>query len=169
MLVIAGAEDSLVSMKYCQAMASKFVNSVSIHAWQQGGVLRRSDFFFPVSILIFNFSWAFDVQRLVAISGCGHLPHEECPKALLEAISPFINKLFFSVYKSQSKQVIPFQVYTQVNQSMIVGRSVFPPPLILFLGFLFPFFLNKNITSKRKRSKASSFFSWVFLMSLQVF
>ncbi|KAG4978991.1 hypothetical protein JHK84_038684 [Glycine max] len=42
-------------------------------------------------------------KRLVAISGCGHLPHEECPKALLEAISPFINKLFFSVYKSQSK------------------------------------------------------------------
>ncbi|KAG4945006.1 hypothetical protein JHK87_041013 [Glycine soja] len=69
MLVIAGAEDSLVSMKYCQAMASKFVNS-----------------------------------RLVAISGCGHLPHEECPKALLEAISPFINdKLFFSVYNSQSQ------------------------------------------------------------------
>ncbi|KAK7271153.1 hypothetical protein RJT34_26809 [Clitoria ternatea] len=58
-LVIAGAEDSLVSMRYCQAMASKFVNS-----------------------------------RLVAISGCGHLPHEECPKALLAAISPFINKLF---------------------------------------------------------------------------
>ncbi|TKY48110.1 putative esterase/lipase 2 [Spatholobus suberectus] len=66
-LVIAGAEDSLVSMKYCQAMASKFVNS-----------------------------------RLVAISGCGHLPHEECPKALLAAISPFINKLF-SVYNSQSQ------------------------------------------------------------------
>ncbi|KAG4947897.1 hypothetical protein JHK82_041068 [Glycine max] len=43
-------------------------------------------------------------KRLVAISGCGHLPHEECPKALLEAISPFINdKLFFSVYNSQSQ------------------------------------------------------------------
>ncbi|XP_027340375.1 uncharacterized protein LOC113853885 isoform X2 [Abrus precatorius] len=66
-LVIAGAEDSLVSMKYCQAMASKFVNS-----------------------------------RLVAISGCGHLPHEECPNALLAAISPFISKLF-SVYNSQSQ------------------------------------------------------------------
>lgn len=65
-LVIAGAEDSLVPLKYCQAMASKFVNS-----------------------------------RLVAISGCGHLPHEECPKALLAAISPFISKLF-SVYDSQS-------------------------------------------------------------------
>ncbi|MBA0822867.1 hypothetical protein Goarm_019637, partial [Gossypium armourianum] len=26
-------------------------------------------------------------SRLVAISGCGHLPHEECPKALLAAIS----------------------------------------------------------------------------------
>ncbi|KAL7099776.1 hypothetical protein ACP275_09G106700 [Erythranthe tilingii] len=32
-------------------------------------------------------------SRLVAISGCGHLPHEECPKALLAAISPFITKL----------------------------------------------------------------------------
>ncbi|XP_022843920.1 uncharacterized protein LOC111367337 isoform X1 [Olea europaea var. sylvestris] len=32
-------------------------------------------------------------SRLVAISGCGHLPHEECPKALLEAVSPFISRL----------------------------------------------------------------------------
>ncbi|KAH6757264.1 hypothetical protein C2S51_038878 [Perilla frutescens var. frutescens] len=32
-------------------------------------------------------------SRMVAISGCGHLPHEECPKALLAAISPFISKL----------------------------------------------------------------------------
>ncbi|GMI93859.1 hypothetical protein like AT1G15490 [Hibiscus trionum] len=32
-------------------------------------------------------------SRLVAISGCGHLPHEECPKALLAAISPFISGL----------------------------------------------------------------------------
>ncbi|OIT03961.1 PREDICTED: uncharacterized protein LOC109224819 [Nicotiana attenuata] len=32
-------------------------------------------------------------SRLVAISGCGHLPHEECPKALLAAMSPFINRL----------------------------------------------------------------------------
>ncbi|KAK9014050.1 hypothetical protein V6N11_005222 [Hibiscus sabdariffa] len=32
-------------------------------------------------------------SRLVAISGCGHLPHEECPKALLAAISPFISRL----------------------------------------------------------------------------
>ncbi|KAL8465734.1 hypothetical protein ACS0TY_034998 [Phlomoides rotata] len=57
-LVIAGAEDSLIPLKSVQTMASKFVNS-----------------------------------RLVAISGCGHLPHEECPKALLEAISPFITRL----------------------------------------------------------------------------
>lgn len=57
-LVIAGAEDALVSLKSAQVMASKLVNS-----------------------------------RLVAISGCGHLPHEECPKALLAAISPFINRL----------------------------------------------------------------------------
>ncbi|PKA49045.1 hypothetical protein AXF42_Ash010729 [Apostasia shenzhenica] len=32
-------------------------------------------------------------SRLVAISGCGHLPHEECPKALLAALSPFITRL----------------------------------------------------------------------------
>ncbi|GER44146.1 alpha/beta-Hydrolases superfamily protein [Striga asiatica] len=32
-------------------------------------------------------------SRLVAISGCGHLPHEECPKALLAAITPFITRL----------------------------------------------------------------------------
>ncbi|VVA36563.1 PREDICTED: alpha/beta [Prunus dulcis] len=57
-LVIAGAEDALVSLKSSQAMASKLVNS-----------------------------------RLVAISGCGHLPHEECPKALLAAISPFLSRL----------------------------------------------------------------------------
>ncbi|OAY36799.1 uncharacterized protein LOC110626499 [Manihot esculenta] len=58
LLVITGAEDALVPLKSCQAMASKLVNS-----------------------------------RLVAISGCGHLPHEECPKALLAAISPFISRL----------------------------------------------------------------------------
>lgn len=57
-LVVAGAEDALVSLKSAQAMASKLVNS-----------------------------------RLVAISGCGHLPQEECPKALLAALSPFISRL----------------------------------------------------------------------------
>ncbi|KAK9690334.1 hypothetical protein RND81_09G120600 [Saponaria officinalis] len=31
-------------------------------------------------------------SRLVAISGCGHLPHEECPKALLAAMCPFIDR-----------------------------------------------------------------------------
>ncbi|EFH64096.1 hydrolase, alpha/beta fold family protein [Arabidopsis lyrata subsp. lyrata] len=35
-------------------------------------------------------------SRLVAISGCGHLPHEECPKALLAAMSPFISRLVLS-------------------------------------------------------------------------
>nr|XP_043626525.1 uncharacterized protein LOC122597986 [Erigeron canadensis] len=35
-------------------------------------------------------------SRLVAISGCGHLPHEECPKALLAAVLPFISKLLIS-------------------------------------------------------------------------
>ncbi|CAN6570608.1 unnamed protein product [Malus baccata var. baccata] len=57
-LVIAGAEDALVSLKSSQAMASRLVNS-----------------------------------RLVVISGCGHLPHEECPKALLEAMTPFLSRL----------------------------------------------------------------------------
>ncbi|XP_057967919.1 uncharacterized protein LOC131157636 [Malania oleifera] len=32
-------------------------------------------------------------SRLVAISGCGHLPHEECPKALLAAMTPFISRI----------------------------------------------------------------------------
>ncbi|XP_076917698.1 uncharacterized protein LOC143577857 [Bidens hawaiensis] len=36
-------------------------------------------------------------SRLVVISGCGHLPHEECPKALLAAVLPFISKLLISV------------------------------------------------------------------------
>ncbi|KAF6167269.1 hypothetical protein GIB67_043130 [Kingdonia uniflora] len=57
-LVVAGAEDALVSLKSSQVMASKLVNS-----------------------------------RLVAVSGCGHLPHEECPKALLAALLPFISRL----------------------------------------------------------------------------
>ncbi|XP_047055600.1 uncharacterized protein LOC124661767 [Lolium rigidum] len=57
-LVVAGSEDVLVSLKSAQIMASKLVNS-----------------------------------RLVTISGCGHLPHEECAKALLSALSPFISRL----------------------------------------------------------------------------
>ncbi|GAV69176.1 Abhydrolase_6 domain-containing protein [Cephalotus follicularis] len=32
-------------------------------------------------------------SRLVAISGCGHLPHEECPNELLAAVTPFISRL----------------------------------------------------------------------------
>ncbi|GAB4842039.1 hypothetical protein Ancab_011999 [Ancistrocladus abbreviatus] len=56
-LVVAGAEDALVSLKSSQVMASKLMNS-----------------------------------RLVAISRCGHLPHEECPKALLAAMTPFIGR-----------------------------------------------------------------------------
>ncbi|XP_071691957.1 uncharacterized protein [Rutidosis leptorrhynchoides] len=35
-------------------------------------------------------------SRLVSISGCGHLPHEECPKALLATVLPFISKLLIS-------------------------------------------------------------------------
>ncbi|KAJ4953800.1 hypothetical protein NE237_030632 [Protea cynaroides] len=36
-------------------------------------------------------------SRLVAVSGCGHLPHEECPNALLAALSPFISRLLSPV------------------------------------------------------------------------
>ncbi|KAL4194818.1 hypothetical protein AMTRI_Chr05g70360 [Amborella trichopoda] len=35
-------------------------------------------------------------STLVAISGCGHLPHEECPKALLGALTPFVSTTLFS-------------------------------------------------------------------------
>ncbi|XP_031387626.1 uncharacterized protein LOC116200837 isoform X2 [Punica granatum] len=42
-------------------------------------------------------------SRLVAISGCGHLPHEECPKALLAAIAPFISRLSSSETESENK------------------------------------------------------------------
>ncbi|XP_059303320.1 uncharacterized protein LOC132055485 [Lycium ferocissimum] len=40
-------------------------------------------------------------SRLVAISGCGHLPHEECPKALLAAMSPFINRILVEQLQHQ--------------------------------------------------------------------
>ncbi|XP_016468315.1 uncharacterized protein LOC107790865 [Nicotiana tabacum] len=40
-------------------------------------------------------------SRLVAISGCGHLPHEECPKALLAAMSPFINRILVDQLQHQ--------------------------------------------------------------------
>ncbi|KAK8584762.1 hypothetical protein V6N13_138711 [Hibiscus sabdariffa] len=72
-LVIAGAEDSHISLKSSQAMASELVNS-----------------------------------RLVAISGCGHLPHEECPKALLEAISPFISRLIIKPEVQKVCRTPPF-------------------------------------------------------------
>ncbi|KAL9238622.1 hypothetical protein vseg_013018 [Gypsophila vaccaria] len=38
-------------------------------------------------------------SRLVAISGCGHLPHEECPKALLAAMCPFIVRAMSSFHE----------------------------------------------------------------------
>ncbi|KAH7652120.1 Prolyl aminopeptidase protein [Dioscorea alata] len=43
-------------------------------------------------------------SRLVAISGCGHLPHEECPKALLAALQPFITRLLPSSDDTLQKQ-----------------------------------------------------------------
>ncbi|KAI7727407.1 hypothetical protein M8C21_009513 [Ambrosia artemisiifolia] len=68
LLVIAGAEDALVPLKSVQAMASK-----SPYPWVEVEICAS--------------------LRLVAISGCGHLPHEECPKALLAVVLPFISKL----------------------------------------------------------------------------
>ncbi|KAL4559947.1 hypothetical protein LXL04_032093 [Taraxacum kok-saghyz] len=38
-------------------------------------------------------------STLVAISSCGHLPHEECPKVLLAAMLPFISKLLIKADK----------------------------------------------------------------------
>jgi pimeloyl-ACP methyl ester carboxylesterase len=32
------------------------------------------------------------LARLAAIPGCGHLPHEECPTALLSSTIPFISR-----------------------------------------------------------------------------
>ncbi|XP_023644399.1 uncharacterized protein LOC17897672 isoform X2 [Capsella rubella] len=58
MLVVAGAQDTLVPLKSSKALASKLNNS-----------------------------------RLVEISGCGHLPHEECPTTLVSALSSFICRL----------------------------------------------------------------------------
>lgn len=61
------------------------------------------DYFYVLKRCLFEMSYLFDfvcnlaydfiMQKLVAISGCGHLPHEECPKALLAAILPFISNL----------------------------------------------------------------------------
>jgi len=41
-LVIAGSEDSLVSLKSCQAMASKLVNSVSIPSYKFSAKLENT-------------------------------------------------------------------------------------------------------------------------------
>ncbi|GAB4849218.1 hypothetical protein Ancab_004029 [Ancistrocladus abbreviatus] len=54
-LVVAGAEDALVSLNSSEVMASKLMNS-----------------------------------RVVATSGCSHLPHEVCPMALLAVMHPCI-------------------------------------------------------------------------------
>lgn len=163
-LVIAGAEDSHISLKSSQAMASKLVNSVCnplqflssiLKIWIfQGwaiflayhsfsipscsffkklkifhtnsakllvGVFTSKhcsclDRMLPVSGLCYlnvlftkQLSCVADVamfvamQRLVAISGCGHLPHEECPKALLAAISPFISRLLIQTRIAKSQ------------------------------------------------------------------
>ncbi|XP_047327148.1 uncharacterized protein LOC124930832 isoform X2 [Impatiens glandulifera] len=42
-------------------------------------------------------------SKLVAISGCGHLPHEECPKALLAAITPFISRVLLDSSSIQTQ------------------------------------------------------------------
>ncbi|XP_057968797.1 uncharacterized protein LOC131158158 isoform X2 [Malania oleifera] len=43
-------------------------------------------------------------SRLVTVSGCGHLPHEECPEAVLAAISPFITRLLPAPDPQRSSQ-----------------------------------------------------------------
>ncbi|KAL0562030.1 hypothetical protein IC582_002478 [Cucumis melo] len=43
-------------------------------------------------------------SRLITISGCGHLPHEECPSALLAALSPFITKILLQKPHSHTPQ-----------------------------------------------------------------
>ncbi|XP_023004191.1 uncharacterized protein LOC111497593 [Cucurbita maxima] len=43
-------------------------------------------------------------SRLITISGCGHLPHEECPSALLAAISPFITRILLQRPHSSTPQ-----------------------------------------------------------------
>ncbi|KAB1218633.1 hypothetical protein CJ030_MR3G026513 [Morella rubra] len=88
-LVITGAEDALVSLKSSQAMAVKFVNSPQL----LDNVLVNGDE--KSRHITSDRSGDCLYHRLVAISGCGHLPHEECPKALLAAISPFIGGLLF--------------------------------------------------------------------------
>ncbi|XP_038899730.1 uncharacterized protein LOC120086971 isoform X1 [Benincasa hispida] len=43
-------------------------------------------------------------SRLITISGCGHLPHEECPSALLAALSPFITRILLQKPQSHTPQ-----------------------------------------------------------------
>lgn len=43
-------------------------------------------------------------SRLITISGCGHLPHEECPSALLAALSPFITRILLQKPHSHTPQ-----------------------------------------------------------------
>ncbi|XP_023548682.1 uncharacterized protein LOC111807268 isoform X1 [Cucurbita pepo subsp. pepo] len=43
-------------------------------------------------------------SRLITISGCGHLPHEECPSALLAALSPFITRILLHKPHSHTPQ-----------------------------------------------------------------
>ncbi|KAL5975249.1 hypothetical protein ACLOJK_031928 [Asimina triloba] len=97
-LIVAGAEDALVSLKSAQSMASKLLNShknvgksvmVRIASSSRSLCLLVG----PHNVEYGDFSQS---ERLVAISGCGHLPHEECPKALLAALSPFITRLMSS-------------------------------------------------------------------------
>lgn len=96
-LVVAGSEDALVSVKSAQTMASKLVNSVSNPLpFVNLPISRTHDFAMDLIYTYLAFLTIYFVllvQRIVTISGCGHLPHEECPKALLSALSPFISRL----------------------------------------------------------------------------
>ncbi|GBG85512.1 hypothetical protein CBR_g40151 [Chara braunii] len=65
-MIVAGANDQIVSSKQASVLATEF----------------------PLS-------------RLLIIDECGHLPHEECPGALLSAMVPFVRKVLESSGKSQ--------------------------------------------------------------------
>lgn len=103
-----------------------------------------------------NLAYGFIMQKLVAISGCGHLPHEECPKALLAAILPFISNL---LTKSE--------VHNQWIFCLTLHRV-----LILYCGFflfLFLLFFNVCIHLKGKRPISTSSLGYFWCVSLEAY
>lgn len=96
-LVVGGVEDALVSLKSSQVMASKLPNSVCLSLDHLYSLFHWVDNVNNNEIVI-------TMQRLITISGCGHLPHEECPSALLAALSPFITRILLQKPHSHTPQ-----------------------------------------------------------------